>query len=189
MVIKDKNTARLRIQDCQLFLTEQQLEFTQILVELVRIFFLFTILFSVITTPSSKIHARNLPFTTLTDPKLWLFTACGYVKSQAAPEQSKKGKQNKGFYLYSSSSIKVPEKGVTEGEIEPGLEEKFFINVGDWAVSADIADLLSAAIFVFVNLALVTACEGDLKGEREGQVGQKNGSYSWSKYKYSSSRC
>ena len=121
--------------------------------------FFFSLFHFVITTHSSKIHARNQPLTTLTNPNLWIFKACSHVKSQAAQEEREKGNQSKGFYLYSSSSIKAPEKGVTVGEIEPGLEAMYFITVGDWAVSADIADFVSAAIFVFVDLfALVTAC-------------------------------
>ena len=50
-------------------------------------------------------------------------------------------------YLYSSSSIKAPEKWVSAGEIDPGLDKTCFITVGD--ISVDFTAFVSSAMFCF----------------------------------------
>lgn len=55
-------------------------------------------------------------------------------------------------YLYSSSSINAPEKWVSAGEIDPGLDNTCFITVGD--ISVDFTAFVSSAMFCFLCTCL-----------------------------------
>ena len=75
-------------------------------------------------------------------------TLITFRRSKVALSNENKDKINH-FYLYSSSSISVPEKWVGEGEIDPGLDGRCFMTVGD--ISADFgAAFVSSAMFCFL---------------------------------------
>lgn len=67
-------------------------------------------------------------------------------------------------YLYSSSSIKAPEKWVSAGEIDPGLDNTCFITAGD--ISVDFTSFVSSAMFCFLwtclsNRVPATSAKGE----------------------------